>query len=36
MEKDCMAIVRDVEKLAGDAEWASRFHLQHALELEGK
>jgi hypothetical protein len=36
MEKHCMSIVRDAEKLAGDAAWASKFHLQHALELEGK
>jgi hypothetical protein len=36
MEKHCMTIVKDVEKLAGDAEWASKFHEMHALELEGK
>jgi hypothetical protein len=36
MEKHCLTIVKDVERSAADAEWASKFHLQHALELEGK
>jgi len=36
MEKHCKAIVKDAEKLAADAEWASRFHELHARELEGK
>jgi hypothetical protein len=36
MEKHCMAIVRDAEKAAADADWISRYHRQRALELEGR
>ena len=36
MEKHCMAIVKDAEKLATDGEWAAKYHHQRALELEGK
>lgn len=36
MEKHCMTIVKDVEKLVVDAEWAARYHQQRALELGGK
>jgi hypothetical protein len=36
MEKHCKAIYKDADKLAGEAEWASKFHEMHALELEGK
>ncbi|MFT3914876.1 MAG: hypothetical protein QM704_12415 [Anaeromyxobacteraceae bacterium] len=33
MEKHCMAIVKDAEKLAADADWAAKYHQQRALEL---
>ena len=36
MEKHCKDIYKDADKLAGEAEWASRFHEMHAQELEGK
>jgi hypothetical protein len=36
MEKHCKAIYKDADKLAGEAEWASKFHEAHAQELEGK
>ena len=36
MEKHCMAIVKDAEKLAADAEWAAKYHSQRAKELAGK
>jgi hypothetical protein len=36
MEKHCRTIVKDVEAAAADAEWAARFHQEHAKELEGK
>ena len=35
MEKHCMAIVKDAEKLAGDAEWAAKYHNARAKELAG-
>jgi hypothetical protein len=34
MEKHCMTIVRDAEKLASDAEWAARYHRARAKELQ--
>jgi hypothetical protein len=36
MEKHCNEIIKDVERLAADAEWAAKFHEMHARELEGK
>jgi len=36
MEKHCMDIVRDAEKLAGDASWSARYHRERARELQGK
>jgi hypothetical protein len=36
MEEHCNAIVRDVEKLASDAEDLAKFHRLRAAELEGK
>ena len=33
MEKHCMAIVKDAEKLAADAEWAAKYHHQRAQEV---
>lgn len=35
MEKHCMAIVKDAEKLASDAEWAAKYHQARAKELAG-
>src|SRR3990172_8969939 len=34
MEKHCKTIVKDAEKLAGDAEWSARYHRERAKELE--
>jgi hypothetical protein len=34
MEKHCMAIVKDAEKLAADGEWSARYHRERAKELE--
>ena len=34
MEKHCMAIVKDAEKLAADMEWSARYHHERAKELE--
>jgi hypothetical protein len=36
MEKHCMAIVKDAEKLATDAEESAKYHRLRAKELEGK
>lgn len=36
MEKHCMALVKDAEKLAADAQKAADFHMLRAKELEGK
>lgn len=36
MEKHCMALVKDAEKLAADAQKAADFHRLRAKELEGK
>lgn len=36
MEKHCMAIVKDAEKLASDAEWSARYHHERARELQGR
>lgn len=36
MEKHCMAIVKDAEKLASDAEWSARYHHERAKELQAK
>lgn len=36
MEKHCMAIVKDAEKLAADAEEAAKYHHLRARELQGK
>jgi predicted O-linked N-acetylglucosamine transferase (SPINDLY family) len=36
MEKHCMALVKDAEKLAADAQKAAEFHTLRAKELEGK
>jgi hypothetical protein len=36
MEKHCMAIVKDAEKLASDAEWSARYHNERAKESEGQ
>ena len=36
MEKHCMAIVADVEKLAADAEVSADYHRLRARELQGK
>jgi hypothetical protein len=36
MEKHCMKIVTDAEKLATDAEYAAKYHHQRAEELRGK
>jgi len=33
MEKHCMAIVKDAEKLAADAEWSVKYHRTRAKEL---
>jgi hypothetical protein len=33
MEKHCMAIVKDAEKLAADAEWSEKYHRARAKEL---
>ena len=33
MEKHCMAIVKDAEKLATDAEWSEKYHRARAKEL---
>ena len=30
MEKHCMAIVKDAEKLAADAEWSAKYHHERA------
>jgi hypothetical protein len=35
MEKHCMAIVHDAEKLAAEAEWSARYHRERAKELQG-
>ena len=34
MEKHCMTIVKDAEKLAADADWSARYHRERAEELE--
>ena len=36
MEKHCKTIYKEADTLAGEAEWAAKFHEMHALELEGK
>jgi type II secretory pathway component PulJ len=36
MEKHCAALVKDAEKMAGDAEELARFHRLRAMEVEGK
>jgi hypothetical protein len=36
MEKHCKTIYKDADKLAGEAEWAAKFHEAHAKEMEGK
>lgn len=36
MEKHCKGISKEADKLAGEAEWASKFHELRAQELEGK
>jgi hypothetical protein len=36
MEKHCMTIVKDAEKLAADADWSARFHHERAKELESR
>lgn len=36
MENHCMAIVKDVEKLAADAEFAAKLHETQAKELGAK
>ena len=36
MEKHCMAIVKDAEKLASDAEWSARYHRERAKEIQAK
>ncbi len=36
MEKHCMTIVKDAEKLADDADWSARYHHERAKELEGR
>jgi hypothetical protein len=33
MEKHCMAIVKDAEKLAADAEWSVKYHRTRAKEM---
>jgi hypothetical protein len=36
MEKHCMAIVKDAEKLAADAEESAKFHSLRAKEMQGQ
>ena len=36
MEKHCMTIVKDAEKLAADAEESAKYHRLRAKELQGK
>lgn len=36
MQKHCMAIVKDAEKLATDAEKAAEYHTLRGKELQGK
>jgi hypothetical protein len=36
MEKHCKTIYKEADKLAGEAEWAAKFHEAHAKEMEGK
>ena len=36
MEKHCMAIVKDAEKLASDATWSAKYHHERAKELQAK
>ena len=36
MEKHCMAIVKDAEKLAADAEWSAKYHHERAKEMESQ
>lgn len=36
MEKHCMAIVKDAEKLAADAEDSAKFHRMRAKEMQGQ
>ena len=36
MQKHCMALVKDAEKLAADAQKAADYHTLRAKELEGK
>ena len=36
MEKHCMAIVKDAEKLATDATWSAKYHHERAKELQAK
>jgi hypothetical protein len=36
MEKHCMAIVEDAEKLAADAKWSARYHEARAKELSAQ
>lgn len=34
MEKHCMTIVKDAEKLAADAEWSAKYHAERAKEMQ--
>lgn len=36
MEKHCKTIYQEADKLAGEAEWAAKFHEMHAKEMDGK
>ena len=36
MEKHCMAIVKDAEKLAADAEESAKYHRLRAKEMQGQ
>jgi len=36
MEKHCMTIVEDSERLAADAEWAAKYHHARAKELQAR
>ncbi len=36
MEKHCLTIVKDAEKLAADAEWSAKYHRERAKEPESK
>ena len=36
MEKHCLAIAADADKMAADAEKAAEFHTLRAKEVQGK